>query len=181
MPAAQHLDDSAEKAVYDLHENYIDDPDYRHFLSRLLDPLLEQVTAPAHALEFGCGHGPALAAMLEEAGFTVRLYDPFYYPDPAPLNDCYQVITATEVVEHLARPGAELERLWKLLEPGGWLGMMTKRLPPLTMFASWHYRRDPTHIALFHDETFCYLANRWQAELKMPRSDVAMLRKPLSQ
>ncbi|MFP4648835.1 MAG: class I SAM-dependent methyltransferase [Halorhodospira sp.] len=177
VPSSEHLDAAAERAVYDQHENEVGDPGYHRFLARLVEPLLDEVAPPARALDFGCGPGPALAAMLAKAGLETRLYDPFYFPDPAPLSECYQVITATEVVEHLAQPGYELERLWSLLEPGGWLGLMTKRQPLPASFPDWHYLRDPTHIAFFHDETFRYLADCWEAELRLPRGDVALLRK----
>ena len=33
-----------------------------------------------YGLDFGCGPEP-LAAMLSEHGFSVALYDPFFYPD----------------------------------------------------------------------------------------------------
>ncbi len=178
VPPAQHLSASAERAVYDLHENEIDDAGYRGFLARVAEPLLAEVSPPAPVLDFGCGHGPALAAMMAEAGFRVRLYDPFYYPDPEALKVNYRIITATEVVEHLSRPGDELQRLWSLLEPGGWLGIMTKRQPPPEAFSRWHYLRDPTHVAFFHEETFRHLAAGWGAELRLPREDVALLRKP---
>ena len=72
----------------------------------------------ARGLDFGCGPAPALAAMLEEGGCVMNLYDPFYRPDRGSLGQSYQFITATEVVEHLHRPGEELAALWEALEPG---------------------------------------------------------------
>jgi hypothetical protein len=179
VPRGQHLPREDEKAVYDRHENEVDDQRYRGFLDRLAGPLLERLQPPGEVLEFGCGHGPALAAMLGEVGFTVSLYDPFYFPDPEVFNRRYDAITATEVVEHLAAPGRELGRLWGCLRKGGWLGVMTKRQPPLDQFATWHYRYDPTHVSLFHAESFYWLARQWEANLVMPRADVVLLGKPL--
>lgn len=177
VPRAQHVDAASERAVYDEHDNAVDDPGYRRFLSRVLEPLLAEAAPPGRALDFGCGPGPALAAMLEEAGFETALYDPFYYPDPAPLAETYDIVTATEVLEHLADPAADLARLWGCVRPGGRLGVMTKRQPEPGVFARWHYLHDPTHVAFYHDETFRWLAARWDAELEMPRGDVALLRK----
>lgn len=178
VPRAQHLDRDAERADYLRHDNRVDDPAYRRFLSRLARPVLARVSAPARGLEFGCGPGPALAAMLSEAGITMDLYDPFFHPDSAVFQRRYALITASEVVEHLARPGWELERLWSLLEPGGWLGVMTQRLPPDRAFAGWGYRREPTHVGFFADQTFRYLTERWDAMLELPESTVALLQKP---
>ena len=53
-----------EKAHYDHHENDPDDPRYRAFLSKLSAPLLERLPPGASGLDYGCGPGPALAAML---------------------------------------------------------------------------------------------------------------------
>ncbi|ABM61858.1 class I SAM-dependent methyltransferase [Halorhodospira halophila] len=178
VPPDQHLSTPDEKAVYDQHQNAVDDPGYRRFLARVADPLMATVPPPAQLLDFGCGHGPALAAMFREAGYRTAVYDPFYYPDPAPLRERYELVTATEVVEHLAEPAAELDGLWGCLRPGGWLGIMTKRQPPAEAFPTWHYLRDPTHVAFYAEATFHWLARRWGAQLYLPRSDVALLHRP---
>ena len=154
VPPAFFLPPAAEKAEYDLHQNSPDDPAYRAFLGRLLVPLMRRLPAAASGLEFGCGPGPALAAMLREAGHEVRLYDPFYFPDIDALEGCYDFITATEVVEHLHRPGAELQTLWSRLRPGGILGLMTKLVRDRDAFAKWHYKNDPTHVCFFSVETW---------------------------
>ncbi len=180
VPPEYHLSAVDEQAVYDQHQNAVDDPGYRHFLRRVADPLMVEVAPPAHVLDFGCGHGPALAAIFREGGYQVAVYDPYYFPDPAPLRARYDVITATEVVEHLSEPAVELDGLWGCLRPGGWLGIMTKRQPSVEAFPGWHYLRDPTHIAFFAEATFRWLAERWGAELHLPREDVALLHRPVS-
>ncbi len=177
VPPRWHLDAEQEHAEYELHQNDPDDPGYRRFLSRLATPLSERLPRGSDGLDFGCGPGPALAAMLEERGHSVALYDLFYHPDASALERCYDFITATEVVEHLARPREELERLWQLLKPGGWLGIMTKRVRDREAFACWHYKNDPTHIAFFSKATFEWLAANWGAELQLIDADVALLRK----
>jgi len=67
-----------ERAHYLLHENNPGDPRYRKFLSRLVKPLLEKLGPQCRGLDYGCGPGPALAAMLREAGHDMALYDPFF-------------------------------------------------------------------------------------------------------
>lgn len=177
VPRAWQLDSKEEKAVYDQHENRVDDPGYRAFLARLAGPLLEQLPARSQGLDFGCGPGPALASMLREQGHEVALYDLYYAPHPEVFSRQWDFITATEVVEHLGQPRLELERLWQCLKNGGLLAIMTKRVTSAQAFATWHYKNDPTHISFFSESTFKWLAAQWQAELTLVANDVVILRK----
>jgi SAM-dependent methyltransferase len=115
--------------------------------------------------------------MFAEAGHTMAIYDPFYADNTAVLADCYDFITASEVVEHLRQPGEELERLFGLLKPGGILGIMTKLVLDRAAFSHWHYKRDPTHICFFSRATFAWLARRWQADMDMVAKDVVFFQK----
>ncbi|MEP4146835.1 MAG: class I SAM-dependent methyltransferase [Halioglobus sp.] len=173
-----YLTPAEEKAEYDLHQNAIFDQGYRDFLSRLAEPLLERLPAGAKGLDFGCGPGPALATMLTEAGCEMQLYDVFFYPDRAPLEKSYQFVTATEVVEHLHNPGVELALLWQLLEPGGYLGVMTKLVRDQQAFASWHYKNDLTHVCFFSEQTWRWWSQVKGAQLERFGADVMLLRKP---
>lgn len=172
------LDAVQEKAEYDLHQNEPADPGYRQFLSRLAGPLLERIPATGRGLEFGCGPGPALARMLEEEGYHISLYDPFYYPSRDVLASTYDFITATEVVEHLHRPGEELTMLWALLRAGGWMGIMTKLVIDAQAFERWHYKNDPTHVCFFSRATWLWWAEKQGAELEIIGSDVILLHRP---
>jgi 2-polyprenyl-3-methyl-5-hydroxy-6-metoxy-1,4-benzoquinol methylase len=180
VPSEFWVSENEEKAIYDLHDNQIDDQGYRRFLSRVFDPLNKLLPANSSGLDFGCGPGPALAAMLEEAGHSVSLYDIFYYPDSAVLNRQYQFITATEVVEHLSQPKQELERLWRCLEPGGLLGIMTKKVQDKEAFSRWHYKNDLTHICFFAERSFEYLSEQWGADIVHTGKDVIIFKKPVS-
>lgn len=178
VPPAYYLDPESERAEYDLHCNEVDDPGYRRFLSRLARPLQQRLASGDRGLDFGCGAGPALAHMLREAGYEVALYDIFYHPDPAALKGAYNFICATEVVEHLHAPGDELRRLWSLLQPGGWLGVMTKLVRDREAFSGWHYKNDPTHVCFFSRETWQWWALRQEARLEFMGADVILLQKP---
>ena len=180
VPPRFYLCRAAEKAEYDRHDNRVDDPGYRRFLARLAQPLSALLSPGATGLDFGCGPGPALAAMLREAGYRVSLYDSFFYPDSAVLQAGYDFITATEVVEHLHRPGVELERLWSLLRPGGTLGIMTKLVLDVEAFAGWHYKNDPTHVCFFSVTTWQWWARQQGAALDLQGSDVILLQRPLA-
>lgn len=182
VPPAQHLSAADEKAVYDLHENQPDDPGYRRFLERLFTPLNERLAAHARGLDFGCGPGPTLSKMFEDHGHAVALYDPFYAPDKSVLSARYDFITLSEVVEHLAEPIQELDRLWANLAEGGWLGIMTKRVRDQQAFKTWHYITDPTHICYFSEATFEWLSARWSsmgipATLVIAGNDVVLIKK----
>ncbi len=175
VPPACFLGREAERAEYDLHQNDIHDPGYRAFLSRLAQPLSERLAPGARGLDFGCGPGPALAQILRQGGFQVALYDSFYLPDTSVLDAQYDFICATEVVEHLHRPGLELARLWTLLRPGGWLGVMTKLVRDKAAFARWHYKNDPTHVCFFSVDTWRWWAQQHGASLTIIGADVILL------
>jgi SAM-dependent methyltransferase len=177
VPRAFHLDPAMEKAQYDLHRNEPNDPGYRAFLGRLAGPLLERLPPGAEVLDFGCGPGPALCAMLTERGHRVRLFDPFYADDKSVFGETYDAVTATEVFEHLAHPGAEIGTLWGCVREGGWLGVMTRFRPSDDRFAGWHYRRDPTHIGLFSVATLHWVAGWLGAEATLIEPDVALFYK----
>jgi 2-polyprenyl-3-methyl-5-hydroxy-6-metoxy-1,4-benzoquinol methylase len=171
------LDRDAERAEYELHRNDPADPGYRAFLARLATPLLQRLAAGSEGLDFGCGPGPALARMLREAGHRVALYDSFFAPDEAALEGCYDFICATEVAEHLHRPGRELARLWSRLKVGGWLGIMTKLVRDREAFEKWHYKNDPTHVCFFSEQTWHWWADRQGASLEIIGSDVILMQR----
>jgi len=177
VPQHCWLSSEEEKATYDLHENDVHDQGYRQFLSRLTIPLLEKLPPHQQGLDFGCGPGPALAAMLEEQGHQVDLFDLHYHNDPAVFEKQYDFICATEVVEHLHQPDKELTRLFSLLKSGGWLAIMTKLVIDQQAFSQWHYIRDLTHICFFSPATFNYLAQRFSAELSFVTKDVILLQR----
>ncbi len=167
-----------ERAQYLLHENDTGDPGYRQFLSKLAGPLLRKLQGPMRGLDYGCGPGPALAAMMREAGHSMALYDPFFHPDPGPLGGTYDFITCTETAEHFHRPAEEFDRLNHMLRPGGWLGLMTCFQTEDARFGDWHYRKDPTHVVFYREATLRTIAaaHGWRCEI--PVKDVALMYKP---
>ncbi|MEH6583041.1 MAG: class I SAM-dependent methyltransferase [Halioglobus sp.] len=175
VPPEFYLDLAQERAEYDKHENNVDDPGYRTFLSRLAVPLLDGLAPASRGLDFGCGPGPALAQMLRDAGHDMAVYDSYYAPDDSVLGAAYDFICATEVVEHLHQPGNELGRLWGMLRPGGQLGVMTKLVHDREAFATWHYKNDPTHVCFFSRSTWQWWAQRQGARVRFMGSDVILL------
>nr|WP_148204288.1 class I SAM-dependent methyltransferase [Syntrophotalea carbinolica] len=177
VPRCFWLSRSEEKATYDLHQNEPHDEGYRHFLSRLSNPLLAQLPPQQRGLDFGCGPGPTLSSMLEEHGHRIDLYDPFYFNDPSVFDKKYDFICATEVVEHLHDPDREFTSLFEMLKRGGWLAIMTKLVIDRQAFSRWHYIRDLTHICFYSRETFAYLARRFNAQHTFAADDVILLQK----
>jgi len=177
VPPDQRPEPMAERAEYDRHENHPDDPGYRRFLGRLFEPLAIRCPAPARGLDFGCGPGPALAAMARERGYDMALYDPLYADEAAALVGEYDFITATEVVEHLHDPGRTLECLLQRLRPGGWLGIMTQLVISAERFAAWRYKDDPTHVVFFSPPTLEWFARRHGLGLEPVARDAFLFRR----
>jgi SAM-dependent methyltransferase len=178
LDPSQLPDPAAELRRYREHRNDPTDPAYLAHLDRLARPLLERLPPGSSGLDYGCGPAPALAGLLARAGHRVRLYDPFFRPDPAALAGSYDFIACAETAEHFHRPAAEFALLDRLLRPGAWLGVMTRLLTDEVDFANWHYRRDLTHVVFYRAATFRAIAARfgWRCELLAP--DVAILRRP---
>lgn len=176
-----------EKADYDKHENSPEDQGYRNFLSQLAEPLLDELASPELAspelpdnqtgLDFGCGSGPTFSVIMQEAGYKMELYDPFYRNYPELLNRQYNFITSTEVAEHLQKPKVVFAKLFEMLKPGGWLGIMTKLVQSQEAFRTWQYIRDKTHICFYSQKTMRYIAKRFKAEVKFVGTGVILFRK----
>ncbi len=167
-----------ERRYYLTHQNDVDDAGYRAFLAKLADPLSARLEPGQRGLDYGCGPGPALAAMLREAGHRMVLYDPLFRPDGAALEATYDFITCTETAEHFPHPADELDRLCRLLRPGGILAFLTCFQTDDARFEGWHYRRDPTHVVFYRAHTMRRLARDRGFPCEIPRKDVALMRKP---
>jgi hypothetical protein len=173
-----HLTADAEVAIYQQHENNPQDQRYRAFLNKLAAPLLERLGSTGFSgLDFGCGPGPTLSVMLQEAGQQMAVFDPYFANNPAVLKQQYDFICSTEAIEHFYQPANEWALWLRLLNGKGWLGLMTKLAPAKAEFASWHYKNDPTHVCFFSRETFEFLANRDGFNLEFIGNDVILLQK----
>jgi SAM-dependent methyltransferase len=158
LPRKYHLSPNEEKKRYDLHENDPSDEDYRNFLSRLAKPIKEMVKLPARGLDYGSGPVPVLANMLEEESYEMKIYDPYYAKNDSIFNVNYDFICCSEVFEHFANPGDQIEKLLNILRVNGILGIMTDIRQESTKFTNWHYRRDPTHVCFYSDNTMNWIS-----------------------
>ncbi|MEX0887233.1 MAG: class I SAM-dependent methyltransferase [Phycisphaeraceae bacterium] len=177
----RRLTPAAERAHYLTHENDPGDERYRRFLERLAGPMMRRVVPPAHGLDYGSGPGPTLSVMLQERGYTMSLYDPFFAPDAAALARQYEFVTCSETAEHFHQPGEQFARLDGLVRTGGWLGVMTCLFDagaPGFDFGDWWYRRDPTHVCFYQPRTMRWLAERFGWRVTFEGATVVMFEKP---
>jgi len=177
VPVYFHLSPVEERQRYDSHQNSASDPNYRSFLNRLMSPLLTYLRPGQQGLDFGCGPGPTLSLMLQERGFSMSVYDPFYANNLLVLQRCYDFITCTEAIEHFSRPDTEWRRLLSLLNDGGCLAIMTQLVDPLADFSGWYYKNDPTHIHFFSRQTFEWMALRDSLSVEFHGESVAIFKK----
>lgn len=177
VPPQFHLPPSAERERYLMHNNDPTDSGYRNFLSRLWDVLHPRLAVGSTGLDFGCGPGPALAHMMQEDGFEISIFDPYFFPDRTVLDRQYGFVTCTETVEHLRKPLMEFKLLDSLLARGGHLGVMTGMLEDRTRFSSWYYQRDPTHIGFYSRRTMSWLGRKMGWDVEFPSTNVTLFQK----
>ena len=176
MRPADRPDPVAERKRYETHQNDPKDPGYRQFLARLAEPLTQRLIRGAEGLDYGSGPGPAMSVLLEDAGFPMTIYDPFFAKDGQALSRKYAFITCSETAEHFFQPDVEFDRLNGLLKPGGWLGVMTEMLDD-QVFDQWRYVRDQTHVAFYRLQTMSWIAGRFSWFMESPVPNVILFRK----
>lgn len=159
------LSPKVERARYSEHDNTLDNEGYVAMFEEFLARAVIPYTSGARALDFGCGPGPVLAHLLRRRGFIVDVYDPFFFPHRGFLSREYDLVTSTEVFEHLRDPAEVLETLCGLIAPGGVLAIMTHLHPGVDSFADWWYHRDPTHIVFYSERSLEWISGHWPLEL----------------
>jgi 2-polyprenyl-3-methyl-5-hydroxy-6-metoxy-1,4-benzoquinol methylase len=176
-PQRFHLSAQEEKERYDLHRNDPGDEAYRRFLSKLTVPLLSHLKQGAQGLDFGCGPGPAVCAMLKREGYLVRNYDPYYFAHEELLSGRYDFITCTEVAEHFADPRREFLTLRSLLKPeGAVLAVMTELWRDDKEFTAWWYQNDPCHVSFYCEDTLVWIGRWLGMEILRPHPNVALFK-----
>ncbi len=96
--------------------------------------------------------------MLEEAGYQVNLWDPYFIPDESVLNRTYAIIFACEVIEHFHDPRTSFCHLRSLLSQRGVLYCRTSLIPDDRDFTSWGYKNEETHVFFYHEKTIAWIA-----------------------
>lgn len=168
-----------EKKRYQLHDNSTRSPGYEKFLLRLVAAVDKHVDKAARGLDFGEGPYPMLRELLKENGYlNVLGFDPLFNNQDLGTLGSFQFITCCEVIEHMNKPAQQIEALVKLLNTEGLLVISTGITEKGIKFENWHYLNDETHINLFSDKTFAYLAEIYNLEiLQRERDLIAFLKK----
>lgn len=150
-----------EHALYKNHQNTMENKGYVAMFEKFLAATVDPYVKAGRALDFGSGPGPVLYELLKRRGFQSNHYDPYFNPDQSVFEKSYDLITSTEVFEHLSDPLKAFKRLATMLKPGGHLAIMTSLRPKDDdAFLTWWYRRDQTHIGFFTEPAFTILSNK---------------------
>lgn len=108
-------------------------------------------------LDYGCGPEQILVGLLRQEGYQAVGYDPLYASD-VDVSSLFDAVVAVESFEHLAEPRSELERIRRLLAPGGCLVVMTALHQGPDTIEDWWYARDPTHVSFYSAATISHIA-----------------------
>ena len=156
------VDKDREKRQYDQHNNSLENKGYVEMFETFIDdaivPYMKNIQT---ALDFGSGPEPVFSKLLERRGLEVDIYDIYFSPKKVYEDKKYDLISSTEVFEHLSKPMEVLEELVSSLNSNGYVALMTK-FPPSDdkEFLAWWYRRDPTHISFFTPKSFEVMAKK---------------------
>ncbi len=161
-----HISNEKEFEEYSKHNNSFEVKGYVDMFRNLIDEFIKPLDISGKGLEFGSGPGPVLKELLIQLGFHMFDYDPYFNPNEEYMNHNYELITSTEVIEHLANPKNVFSHLKSLLSKNGYLVLMTNfNTFNDKDFLTWWYRRDKTHISFYRLKTLEYLADLNQLEV----------------
>lgn len=155
-----HVSAGEELKRYLYHNNSPDNKGYADFLRGFIrDAGIESMRDVGAALDFGCGPRPVLQKLLYETGIdVVDIYDPFFFPGEDFKNKKYDLITCTEVFEHLKNPAETIALLRDRLTDRGLLAVKTLFHTTCDSFEKWWYRQDVTHVSFYSPATFKWIA-----------------------
>lgn len=174
---SSHLIRTEEHSRYRLHQNN-DTPGYRNFLAQVVNPLKAFLSLGDYGLDYGCGPNSVLSLMLAEQGWTMDVYDPYFFPDRNKLTASYDFITCTEVAEHFRFPHQEFDFVDRvLMRPRTRLAIMTSLLPSEEQFSEWWYHREDTHVSFYQLRTLQWIAKRWNWNIVFQEGNVVVFQK----
>ena len=154
-----YLSPEQEKARYNMHNNTVQSDGYKKWLLSFINTAVKPfVEKGGSILDFGSGPTAVLGDLLILEGYSVDLYDKFFHDSE--YYGSYDMITSTEVFEHISEPVSVLKQLKKSLKKNGYLSIKTAFHPEEEEeFLTWWYKEDKTHISFFSKETFLYISS----------------------
>jgi len=158
----------SELKVYRQHNNTEENLGYVAMFQDFIDKTIMPHKAEIETvLDFGSGPNPVLAGILKREGFQTDYYDKFFAPEKVYEGKRYDLITSTEVIEHIADIQGVMQLFSEHLNPGGYLALMTQfhdNSPQ--QYLKWWYRRDPTHIVFYRPKSFEKVADKFGLTLR---------------
>lgn len=184
VPVCYFLSLEQETKRYREHENSIENKGYVAMFESAIDQIKNSCNNVHSILDYGCGYEPVLKTLLERHGYKTDIYDEKFFPD-LNLQKNYDLIISTETFEHFKYPGKELDRLTSLISPSGYLAIMTQfysfknKTTSKELFKGWYYKRDPTHIVFYSDQTFEWIADHYELKIVFNNNkNFVILQKP---
>ena len=166
VDSRMHLNFEQEKVRYDQHTNSSSDLSYQKYIQNFLNKLIPKIKLGSSGLDFGCGPGPTISHLLNQQGFKVLDYDLHFYPNLDVLQDKYDFVTCTEVVEHFQKPQEGWEQLRDLLHAESLLMVVTQVYDKQNL-SRWHYLRDVTHVCFYSVRTMEWIAQKYSWTLSL--------------
>jgi hypothetical protein len=127
----------------------------------MAQPVVSRLGRGAVGLDYGCGPVEGMKAALSGKEFIVDSYDPFFFPTRTLPKNHYDFLLCCEAAEHFFHPGREFRRMHQLLKPGGIIGIKSQLAVGREDFALWSYRRDPTHVVFYSEESVRWIGARF--------------------
>ena len=153
-----------EKARYELHNDNVEDKGYQNFVSPMTMAIQKEHQKSANGLDFGAGRAPIISKVLQDAGYSIEQYDPYFHPFKELLEKKYDFIAACEVIEHFYHPHKEFALLKSLLADGGKLYLMSDMYDESIDFSKWYYKNDATHVFFYTKESFAWIQKEFGFE-----------------
>jgi len=164
LPCEKHISAEEEKTRYQTHQNNPQDLGYREFLMRFARPVLDflekENKSIKDALDYGSGAGSPLSSIFGESKIKVWEYDPYFKPNENLLQKKYDLVMATEVIEHFRNPALDFLKMKSLLKGQGILALMTQFHQGPVHFFSWWYPKDFTHVSFYSEKTLRFWAGQ---------------------
>lgn len=156
-----YISKAAEGARYNTHNNDVFDPRYQRFVSPIVNSVIDRYDNTAIGLDFGAGPGPVITKMLNDKGYTLNLYDPFFHKLPENLQLKYDYIVCSEVMEHFHHPYDEFMKLDMMLNDNGSIFCLTDMYHDEIDFSKWYYKNDETHVFFYHMDALIWIKDKF--------------------